>query len=64
MLGAIEKVLTPTGVAAAEIAHDLSIDVEAEGLRMFEQAHTHFIGESIAFAIIAALAAGDEVVPV
>jgi hypothetical protein len=45
ILCAIEQILAPIGVAAAEIAHDLPIYVEAERLRSFEQAHTDLLGQ-------------------
>jgi hypothetical protein len=36
MLGPIEEVLSPIGVTSTEVAHDLAIDVKAEGLGVFE----------------------------
>ena len=64
MFGAVKEVLAPVRIAATEIAHDLSIDVKAEGLWMLEQPHSSFVGKRTTLAVIASFATGDKVIPV
>jgi len=45
VLGAIEQILAPVGIAAAQVAHNLPIDVKAEGLRSLEETHPDLVGQ-------------------
>ena len=60
----IEQVFAPILVGAAQIAHDLAIDVETECLRFFEKPHPGLIRSLIPFPVVAPSAAGYEIVPV
>lgn len=60
----VKQIFAPRFVAATEVAHDLAIDMQAEGLRAFDEPHPRFIGRCTAFAIVASLTAGDQIVPV
>lgn len=50
-------------IAAGEQAHEVTGGVEAEGFGGAEEAEVGFLGGAVAFAIVAGVAAGDEVFP-
>src|SRR5256885_5157320 len=59
----IEKILAPGFVGAAEVAHDLAIHVQRKRARPAQQMHPRLFRCAIALAMIAALAAGHQIVP-
>src|SRR5689334_2935671 len=61
--GLIEQVFAPLIVALAEQSHQVTAGVEAERARGAVQFHAGLVGGAAAFAVIAGVAAGDEVFP-
>src|SRR5579884_2690804 len=59
----IEQVLAPAVVALAQEPHQMPAGVQAEGTRRAGQLHARFIGRAAAFAIVAGMAAGHQVLP-
>jgi len=59
-----EKIFTPTVVAAAQHAHDLTAGVERKWPRFTHQHHVvKLVEEPVAFAAIAGVTAGNEIFP-
>jgi len=55
----IKQILPPLIVALAKQAHQVAAGVKAEGTRGAGQAHASFLGCSVAFAVVAVVAAGN-----
>ena len=63
VLFAEKEVFAPLVVTAAEEAHEVTAGVKTEGARRTEELHAGFFGGAVAFAVVAGVAAGDEVFP-
>ena len=59
----IEQILPPLIVRMPHQAHDVATGVEIEGARFAGGLHTGFVRKLVAFAAVAGMAAGDEVLP-
>ena len=60
----IEEIFAPPVVAPAQHAHDLATGVEGERPRVAHEDHVvDFVEHAVAFAAIASMAAGDEILP-
>ena len=59
-----EEVFPPALVGAAQHAHDLAAGMESERSRRPQELEPGFLGQAIALLVVAAVAAGDEVVPI
>src|SRR5882762_1915009 len=59
----VEEILAPFVVGVAHHAHDVAAGVEVERARLAEELHIGFVGKLVAFAAVAAVAAGYEVLP-
>jgi hypothetical protein len=59
----IEQILSPLIIRMPHQAHDVAAGVEIEGTRLAGGPHVGFVRKLIAFAAVAAVATGDEVLP-
>src|SRR5579883_1669904 len=61
--GLVKQVFAPLGVAFAEHSHQMAAGVEAERTGLTGELHACLLRRSAALAVIARMAAGDEVFP-
>ena len=59
----VKQILPPLIVAMPHQPHDVARRVEIERARFAHGAHVGFVRQSVAFAAIAGMAAGDKVFP-
>src|SRR5271156_1188911 len=59
----IKEILAPLIVALAEQAHQMPAGMQAQGTRGARQPHPGFFRSPASFAIIARMAAGDQILP-
>ena len=59
----VEQVLSPGLVRSAKVAHDLPVDVQGETARPAQQVHPGFFRSPVALSMIAAFAAGYQIIP-
>jgi len=59
----IEQVLAPLVVALAEKPHQMAAGVQTERPRRARQPHARLFRSAVAFAVIAGMAAGDQILP-
>lgn len=62
-LQSIKQILPPLGIGPADHAHDVAAGMQAEGAGLAQQAHVDLAQQVIALAVIAGMAAGDQVLP-
>src|SRR5207302_1049381 len=62
-ISSIEQVLPPLGVGAANHPHDVTTGVQAERARFAHQAHINLTQQMIPLAMVAGMAACDQVFP-
>jgi len=59
----IEQIFSPLIVGVAHQAHDVATGVEIERARFTRRLHVGFVWKLVAFAAIAGMTAGDQVLP-
>ena len=59
----IEQIFSPLIVGVAHQAHDVAAGVEIEGAGFTRGLHVSFVGKLVAFAAIAGMTTGDQVLP-
>ena len=59
----IEQIFSPLIVGVAHQAHDVAAGVEIERARFTRGLHVGFVWKLVAFAAIAGMTAGDQVLP-
>src|SRR5438045_8368700 len=59
----IEQELSPLGIEAADRPHDVTAGMQTEGARLAHEPHINLAQQVIALAVIAGMAARDQVFP-
>ena len=62
-MASIEQVLAPLRIALTEHAHQVAAGMQAEWARLPGQAHAGLFGRPAAFAVVAGMAARNQVLP-
>ena len=63
MAGLIKQILSPLIIRAADHSHDVPAGVERKGPGLLQELHIGLTQQMVAFAAIAGMAAGHQVLP-